>query len=105
MATAPQEPGVLNVSFSRGEVWSRLVDFAEPASLVGYSFASGLYSVVTGALVQAITTSVVNAAAGQVNLSLTAAQTAALAAGTYEFRLTWGPVERRLYQGFCEVLP
>lgn len=105
MSSAPQEPGVLNVSFSRGEVWSKLVDFAEPASLVGYTFTSGLYSVVSGGLVQAITTSVVDASAGQVNLSLTAAQTAALAAGTYEFRLTWGPVSRRIYQGYCEVLP
>ena len=105
MSTAPQEPGVLNVSFSRGEVWSKLVDFAEPASLAGYTFDAGLYSVVTGSLVQAITTSVVDAAEGQVNLSLAAAQTAALPAGTYEFRLTWGPVSRRIYQGFCEVLP
>jgi hypothetical protein len=105
MATAPQEPGVLNVSFSRGETWSKLVDFAEPASLAGYTFDAGLYSVVSGSLVQAITTSVVDAAEAQVNLSLTAAQTAALAAGTYEFRLTWGPVARRVYQGFCEVLP
>ena len=81
MATAPQEPGTLNISFSRGEVWSKLVDFSDPASVAGYTFDAGLYSVVNGSLVQAITTSVADAGAAQVNLSLTAAQTAALAAG------------------------
>lgn len=105
MAVASQEPGVLNVSFTRGAAWSLLVDFSDPANVTGYTFESGLYSTVTGELVQAITTAVVSAATGQVNLSLTAAQTAALAAGTYDFRVSWGPVARRVYQGFCEVLP
>lgn len=105
MAIAPQEPGVLNVSFTRGAAWSLVVDFSEPANVTGYTFDSGLYSTVTGELVQAITTTVVSAALGQVGLSLTAAQTAALTAGTYEFRVNWGPVARRVYQGFCEVLP
>ena len=105
MTTASQEPGELNLSFTRGDAWSRLVDFSAPASVAGYTFEAGLYSTITGGLVQAITTSVVDAAAGQVNLALTAVQTAALPAGTYQFRLTWGPVARRIYQGFCEVLP
>ncbi len=103
MTTSPQDPGILNISFQRGEVWSKLVDFSEPASLTGYTFVAGLYSVVTGSLVQAITVDVVDAGAAQINLSLTAAQTAAIPAGTYEFRLTWGPVSRRVYQGYCEV--
>ena len=105
MTTAPQEPGRLNVSFTRGAVWSMLVDFDDPASLVGYTFTSGLYSPVTHSLVQPITVTVVDASVGQINLSLTASQTAALAAGTYEFLVEWGPVARRIYQGFCEVLP
>jgi hypothetical protein len=103
MTTSPQDPGVLSISFQLGEVWSKLVDFAEPSSLAGYTFAAGLYSVVTGSLVQAITVDVVDEGAAQINLSLTAAQTAAIPAGTYEFRLTWGPVARRVYQGYCEV--
>lgn len=105
MATSPQEPGVLNVSFVRGDAWGRLVDFSQPASIVGYTFAAGLYSTCTAGLVQAITCTVVDAAAGQVNLSLTAVQTAAIPAGTYELRLNWGPTARRIYQGVCEVLP
>ena len=62
-------------------------------------------STVTGSLVQAVTVSNVNLSIGQINLSLTALQTASLAAGTYEFRVDWGPVARRVYQGYCEVLP
>jgi hypothetical protein len=104
MPIAPQEPGRLNVSFVRGDAWSQLVDFSTPANVTGYTFASGLYATTTGELVQAITTTVVDAAAGQVNLSLTAVQTAAITAGTYEFRLTWGPTARRVYEGYCEVL-
>lgn len=104
MATAPQEPGILNVSFTRGDAWGRLVDFSAPANITGYTFTAGLHSTVTGALVQAITCTVVDAAAGQVNLSLTAEQTAGLKAGTYEFRMDWGPTARRIYQGVCEVL-
>lgn len=105
MTTVNQTPGVLNISFSRGEVWSKLVDFSEPASIPGYTFACGLHSSVSGLLTQVITVAVIDAPAGQINLSLTATQTAALAAGTYEFRLSWGPVDRRIYQGYCEVLP
>jgi hypothetical protein len=104
MPNAPQEPGRLNVSFTRGDAWGQLIDFSTPASVAGYTFTAGLYATTTGNLVQAITATVVDAAAGQVNLSLTAAQTAAITAGTYEFRLAWGPTARRVYEGYCEVL-
>lgn len=105
MAVAPQEPGVLNVSFTRGADWSQLIDFDTPPSITGYTFTAGLFSTITGALLQAITCTVTDAAAGRVNLSLTAAQTAAMTPGTYHFRLSWGPVARRVYQGYAEVLP
>jgi hypothetical protein len=105
MAIAPQEPGVLNVSFNRGADWSLLIDFSDPASIVGYTFTSGLYSTITGSLVQAITCTVVDAGLGKVNLSLTSSQTAAMTAGTYDFRVSWGPSSRRVYEGYCEVLP
>ena len=104
MADALQEPGLLNLSFVRGDAWSRLVDFSSPASLTGYTFTAGLYSAVTGGLVQEITCTVTDEGAGQLTLSLTAVQTAALAAGTYRFRLAWGPTARRIYEGYCEVL-
>ena len=105
MATADQVPGLLNLSFVRGDAWSRLVDFSNPASITGYTFTAGLHSTVTGGLVQAITCTVTDAATGQLTLSLTAEQTAAMAPGTYQFRLAWGPTARRIYEGYCEVLP
>jgi len=105
MPNAPQEPGRLNVSFTRGDAWGQLIDFSTPANITGYTFSAGLYATTTGDLVQAITATVIDATAGQVNLSLTAVQTAAIPAGTYELRVAWGPTARRLYQGYAEVLP
>lgn len=104
MATADQSPGVLNVSFTRGEQWGLLLDFDDPASLTGYTVTAGLYSTVTGAAVQAVTVTTVDLSVGRVNLSLTSSQTAGLAAGTYEFRVGWSsPTPRVVYQGYCEV--
>lgn len=37
MATADQSPGILNVGFTRGEAWGLVLDFDQPASLVGYT--------------------------------------------------------------------
>ena len=105
MPNAPQEPGRLNVSFVRGDAWGQLIDFSTPANLTGYTFTAGLYATTTGDLVQAITCTVSDAAAGTVNLSLTATQTAAIPAGTYELRVAWGPTARRIYEGYAEVLP
>jgi hypothetical protein len=103
MPNAPQEPARQNISFVRGDAWGLEIDFA--AAVTGRSFAAGLYATTTGGLVQAITATVLDAAAGSVNLSLTAAQTAGIAAGTYDFRVAWTPSDRRIYEGFAEVLP
>lgn len=102
MPNAPQEPAIQNISFVRGDAWALEVDFAE--SVVGKTFAGGLYSTVTGQLVQAIACEAIDAAAGRVNLSLVESQTSGLAAGTYRFRFSWSPATRRIYQGFAEVL-
>lgn len=103
MPSAPQEPGRQDISFVRGDDWGIEWDFAESVS--GKTFTGGLYSIVTGALVLSIPCSVIDAAAGRVNLSLTAAQTASIPSGTYYFRMAWNPPSRRAYAGFAEVLP
>jgi hypothetical protein len=62
---------------------------------------------VTGTAVASFVTSVTDAAAGQVNVSLTDTQTAALAAGTYGWRLDWvapGGVQRTALSGTVEVV-
>lgn len=99
-----QTPGTLPLSFVRGDTVSALLDFS--IDLTGYTFSAALVSVVTGGDVVALTHSVVSAANGTVNVSLTAAQTAALARGTYQWRFVWtqGSAVRTALTGFVEVL-
>ena len=106
MAIASQLPGGLGVRFVRGDDWGETLDFSFNAT--GYSWSASIYSLFTGANVVAPTVAVISATLGQVALSLTDAQTAALQAGTYGLRVTWtapGDVVRRAAEGICEVLP
>lgn len=99
-----QTPGSLPLSFVRNDSFSALLDFS--IDLTGYSFAASLVSVVTGSEVIPVTSSVVSAASGQVNVSLTASQTAALARGTYQWKFVWtqGNAVRTALTGFVEAL-
>ena len=99
-----QTPGNLPISFVRGDTLSAFVDFS--IDLTGYSFVGSLVSVVTGLEVIPLTTSVVSAANGQVNLSLTSQQTASLARGTYSWKFVWtqGLAVRTALTGFVEAL-
>lgn len=104
-STYTQLPGAMNHAFKRGNDFAAVIDF-DPLSLVGYTVTASVTSLVTGATVVPFTTTVVDAAAGQVNVSLTDTQTAALPAGTYGWRLDWtapGGVERTALQGVVEV--
>ena len=96
----------MSFAFRKGDDFSTLIDFS--ISLASYTLSAGLYSTVTGALVQAMTVAVTDAAAGLVSVSLTDTQTAALAAGTYAWRLDWtapGSVQRGPLAGMVEVYP
>lgn len=99
-----QTPGNLPISFVRGDSLSVLVDFS--IDLTGYSFTGSLVSVVTGDDVVPLTLAVVSAASGQVNVSLTAQQTAALARGTYQWKFVWtqGASVRTALTGFVEAM-
>jgi hypothetical protein len=104
MATYNLLPGAMSLGLKRGNDFSTLIAF--DTSLVGHSATSSITSLVTGATVTAMTTSIADASAGQVNVSLTDTQTAALAAGTYGWRLDWvapGSVQRTALQGTLEV--
>ena len=97
--------GRLNLALVQGDELGQLLDFS--VDLSSYTFAADVSSTVTGDQVVAITVSPVNLAAGQVNISLTEAQTEALAAGTYAWRLSWtapGTVKRTAMEGFLEVV-
>jgi len=103
MPSYDQLPGKLNLSFVRGDDFSVLVDFS--ITMTGYAVTAEMVSVVSGAVVQVMTVTAANAAAGQFNVSLTDTQTAALARGTYRWRVTWveGTATRTALAGFVEV--
>jgi hypothetical protein len=105
MSSYDQAPGTLNLSFKRADDFSALIDFS-PITMTGYTVTAGITSLVSGAEVQPLTVSFVSATAGQVNVSLTDAQTAALARGTYGWSLKWteSTTTRTALAGFVEVL-
>lgn len=95
----------MNLAFRRGNDFATVIDF-DGVELVGYAVTASVVSQVTGATVVPFTTTVGDAAAGQVGISLTDTQTAALAVGTYGWRLDWaapGDVKRTALQGVVEV--
>jgi len=104
MASYDQTPGTLNLSFKRSDDFSAMVDFS--ISLASYTVTAGITSLVSGAEVQPLTVSFISATAGQVNVSLTDTQTAALARGTYGWQMKWteNNATRTALTGFVEVI-
>ena len=105
MATVSATPGTLNIVVKRNEPVSQLLDFS--ISLTGYTFSAEIVSAVTFATVQALTVSTVNLATGQVNVGLSAAAAANVAAGTYLWRLVWTPAAgnaQTALEGIWEVV-
>jgi hypothetical protein len=104
MPTYDQSAGSLNFTFNRGDDVSALMDFS--IDKPGYTVTAGITSLVTSAQVRAFTVTIVSAALGQVNVSLTDTQTAALAAGSYGWNLQWtvGNDTRTALTGYVEVL-
>lgn len=103
MASYDAVPGSLNLQCVRGDDLSVLLDFS--VSLSAHTVTSSLTSLVTGGEVVPFTVAFVSATAGQVNVSLTDAQTLALARGTYGWNLKWteGNATRTALSGFVEV--
>lgn len=104
-ATVDTLPGRLNLALIQGDELGQLLDFS--VNLTGYTFYAAVFSTVTGSEVVGLTVADVNLAAGQVNVSLTETQTAALAAGSYSWRLSWtapGSVKRTAIEGVLEVV-
>jgi hypothetical protein len=100
-------PGPMPLAFKRANDFSALVAFFD-TSLVGYTVTATMTSLVTGGTVVPFTTTLADASAGQVSVSLTDTQTAALASGTYGWQLDWtapGGVQRTALAGTVEVYP
>lgn len=104
MPSYDQTPGSLNLAFNRGDDVSVLIDF-NPITMTGYTVTAAINSLVTGSEVQPLTVAFVSASAGQVNVSLTDTQTAAMARGTYGWNMKWteGSGTRTALTGFVEV--
>jgi hypothetical protein len=105
MATVSATPGTLNIIVKQGQAVSQLLDFS--IALTGYTFSAEIVSAVTFATVQALTVSTVNIATGQVNVGLSAAAAANVAAGTYLWRLVWTPAAgnaQTALEGIWEVV-
>jgi len=104
MATVSATPGTLNLIVKQGQAISQLLDFS--ISLTGYTFTAEIVSAVTYATVQALSVTTVNLATGQINVGLSAANAANVAAGTYLWRLVWTPAAgnaQTALEGIMEV--
>lgn len=105
MATYDATSGALNLSVTRGDELGTVIDFT-PTDLTGYTVASQIISLASGRTVASITTSIVSATAGTVNIGLTETQTTALPVGSYRWHLYWdapGSVRRTALGGVLEV--
>jgi hypothetical protein len=94
----------MNLAFKKSGDFATLIDFN--VSMASYSVSATVTSLVTGATVIPFTTTLADAAAGQVSIALTDTQTASLAAGTYGWQLDWtapGSVQRTALSGTVEV--
>jgi len=105
MSSYDQLPGQLNLSVRGGDRLSAEIDF-NPISLTGSTMAATISSLVGGNTLASMTTTLTDAAAGKVNVSLTGTQTVDLPRGTYRWDLTAtdaASVRRSYLTGFVEV--
>jgi len=105
MPTFSLLPGALNLEVKRTDELAAIFDF--DIDLSSYQVSSNISSLVTGSVVTTMTTSIVNAAAGQVGIAMSEAATTNLAVGTYGWALhsvAPGSVTRTLLAGFLEVV-
>jgi hypothetical protein len=105
MPTAANLPGYLGLTFRKGDDYGTVIDFS--IDVTGHEWDAVVYSLTTGSTIVEPTISVVSAANGTVNVSLTSEQTAGLAVGTYGWRLESiapGDTRRTYLQGVCEVI-
>jgi hypothetical protein len=105
MATVSTLPGTLNIAVKRGDELSQLLDFS--ISLTGYTFEAEVVSAITYEEIAAPTITAVNLSTGQVNIAMSETATAAIAPGSYLWRLIWtapGTVRRTALEGVLEVV-
>jgi len=104
MASFDQLPGRLGISFRRGDAVNVEVDF-NPTSFSGQTVTASIHSAISGATVQPMNATMIDASQGRLILSLTSQQSSSLPAGTYSWLLsaTDGTSTRTYLTGFVEV--
>jgi len=102
MASFTQLPALMNVTVKAGDKASTSVDF--DVSVAPYTVTSQVTSLVNGAVVSPVTTTVTNAANGQISLTFPAN----LSAGSYGWAMTWTSSDggkRTVLSGVAEYVP
>lgn len=102
MSSFSQLPARMNIEVRAGDKASTSVDF--DVSLAPYTVSSQITSLVTGQPVAPITTTVTNAANGQVSISLPTT----LPPGSYGWQMTWTSSDggrRTVLSGVAEYVP
>lgn len=87
MASYTQLPGTLNLAVKAGDDFATIVDF--DVNLTGYTTSASLVSLVTGSEISPISSTVTNAAMGQVTIGLSDIQTSYFSPGSYRWSLKW----------------
>jgi hypothetical protein len=107
MATAPDSPDVLNLSWRRGDEFGKDIVYTE--DLTGSTAYTTIYSLRTGAAVTTMTTIVTaGVTASSVAIGLSEIPSAALLLGTYGWRqvvIAAGNVQKTRIDGRIEVTP
>jgi len=91
MTTFSVLPGTLNIRLKKGDRFTTVADF--DIALTGYTVASEVYSLVSGATV--------------LQLGLSSSEVSQIPAGTYRWKLRWDQgagAYRTALEGFFEVL-
>lgn len=101
MADLTEIPGELNIKWTVGSDFSKLLDF--DIVLTGYTFSA---KVVHASTTTDITVANTDLSVGQITLSLTDAQIDAIGAGVHKWYLTWttGTTSRRVLAGDFEIV-
>jgi hypothetical protein len=100
------DPGTLNITLKKSSDFSAAIDFDITA--VGVTATSNILSFVTGESVGSFATTVTDAAAGQITISMLPTSSASLSVGTYKWQHVWdyvGPSQKTMLTGFVEVIP
>jgi hypothetical protein len=99
----------VDLELCKGAAFGRTITYKindTVTNIAGYSFAAQIRTT-TGTLVQAMTCTVTNAAAGLFTISLTGAQTSAMTAGTlyvWSLEQTLSSVVSELLRGYVNVV-